>query len=141
MKIEKRVEAVKVKVKEKAVWVKENKKEAAKMALKGLWNVGKVALVYFGLKELSENRQELREKDQQLLDKEQTISELSDEKELYVESIGILQEEVLELQEEVSEDKRLIKKLASDSLRGRRSLGGSMMNSFKSSDSDLDDPQ
>ncbi len=152
MKIEKHVEAIKVKAKEKVVWVKENRKEVFKWIL-GI--AGTSAGAYFVNKYISEQKEEIERKDQQIYDQQQeieqkdqiiydqqqTISEISDEKEMYVESIEILQEEVLELREQVSEDKGIIKKLASDSLRGRRRLGGSMMNSFKNSDSDLDDPQ
>lgn len=141
MKIEKRVEAVKVKIKEKATWVKENPKEVLKYVAKGLAIIGPGALAcWFGIRNSEKNQliidqqQEIKQKDQELFDQQQTISELSDEKELYVESIGILQEEVLEGQ-------RIIKKLASDLLRGRRSLGGSMMNSLKISDSEFDNPQ
>ena len=145
MKIEKHVEAIKVTVKEMVAWVKENRKEVFKRIL-GI--AGTSAGAYFVNKYISEQKEEIERKDQQIYDQQQeieqkdqiiydqqqTISEISDEKEMYVESIEILQEEVLK-------DRRIIKKLASDSLRGRRRLGGSMMNSFKNSDSDLDDPQ
>lgn len=129
MKIENHVEAIKVKVQEKIVWVKENPKEAFKILVTGVAVVAPSAFACSLGRSISEKNKALEQKDQIILDQQQEINNLSDDKDLYENSISILQEQVLK-------DQGIIKKLASDLLRARRSLGGSMMNSFKN-DSDL----
>lgn len=129
MKIEKHVEAIKVKVQEKVEWVKENPKKAFKFVVTGVAVMAPSACTALLGRSISEKNKALAQKDQIILDQQQEINDLFDDKELYEDSIGVLQEQVLK-------DQGIIKKLASDLLRARRSLGGSMMNSFKN-DSDL----
>ncbi len=126
MKIEKHVEAIKVKVQKKVEWVKENPKKAFMFVVTVVAPSACAGLLG---RSISEKNKALAQKDQIILDQQQEINDLFDDKELYEDSIGVLQEQVLK-------DQGIIKKLASDLLRARRSLGGSMMNSFKN-DSDL----
>lgn len=129
MKIEKRVEAVKVKVKEKATWVKENPKKVFKMALEGLLVIGPSAVACYLGKRCSEQNEEIELKDQQLSDKDQQLSDYSD-------AIDYFQKKEIENQ-------RTIKQQASELLRLGSSSGGKKMNSFRGSnsgtDSDYDD--
>ena len=117
MKIEKRVEAVKVKVKEKATWVKENPKKVFKMALEGLLVIGPSAVACYLGKRCSEQNEEIELKDQQLSD--------------YSDAIDYFQKKEIENQ-------RTIKQQASELLRLGRSSGGKKMNSFRGSNSDTD---
>lgn len=129
MKIEKHVEAIKVKAKEKVVWVKKNRKKVLKGVANGLLIIVPSAIACCLGKRCSEQNEEIELKDRQLSDKDRQLSDYSD-------AIDYFQKKEIENQ-------RTIKQQASELLRLGRSSGGKKMNSFRGSnsgtDSDYDD--
>ena len=125
MKIEKHVEAIKVKAKEKVVWVKKNRKKVLKGVANGLLIIVPSAIACCLGKRCSEQNEEIELKDRQLSDKDRQLSDYSD-------AIDYFQKKEIES----LENQRAAEKAASDGLRHGSSECGKYMNSLRNSDSD-----